>query len=261
MTEPEKPSSGTKPVAGNFPDELEELVRAEESDPFRVLGPHWVERDGKQALAIRAFHPDARELTVVWGDGKNRYPAAQIHPAGVFEAAIPASAIGLAGGEAVAPSAYRLRFRFADGAEFETYDAYAFPPMLTEYDLYLSGEGTHYLKYEKLGAHVREIAGVTRRALRRVGAERDARQRGRRFQFVGRARPPDAQPRAQAASGKCFCPGLAEGALYKFEIRSRVSSELGLEGRSLRLRRRTAAQDRVGGLQHRPLRVERFRVA
>ena len=66
----------------------------------------------------------------------------------------------MSGGEPIAPSAYRLRFRFADGAEFETYDAYAFPPILTDYDLYLSGEGTHYLKYEKLGAHVREIAGV-----------------------------------------------------------------------------------------------------
>ncbi len=37
-----------------------------------------------------------------------------------------------------------------------------FPPLLTDYDLYLSGEGTDYLKYEKLGAHVREVAGRAR---------------------------------------------------------------------------------------------------
>ena len=53
-----------------------------------------------------------------------------------------------------------MQFRFADGNTWEGYDPYAFPPLLTEYDLYLSGEGTHYLKYEKQGAHVREINGV-----------------------------------------------------------------------------------------------------
>ncbi len=57
-------------------------------------------------------------------------------------------------------NAYRIEFHFADGNTLETLDPYAFPPLLTDYDLYLSGEGTHYQKYEKLGAHVRELAGV-----------------------------------------------------------------------------------------------------
>ena len=32
--------------------------------------------------------------------------------------------------------------------------------VLTDFDLHLIGEGTHYKNYEKLGAHVLEINGV-----------------------------------------------------------------------------------------------------
>ena len=31
---------------------------------------------------------------------------------------------------------------------------------VTEYDMYLFGEGTHYDIYEKMGAHVAEVDGV-----------------------------------------------------------------------------------------------------
>lgn len=37
---------------------------------------------------------------------------------------------------------------------------YPFPQILTDFDLHLIGEGTHYKKYEKLGAHLREVNGV-----------------------------------------------------------------------------------------------------
>ena len=65
----------------------------------------------------------------------------------------------VSGGE-VAPCAYKVRLRFGDDNVTEGFDPYAFPALLTDYDLHLIGEGTHYLKYEKLGAHVREVAGM-----------------------------------------------------------------------------------------------------
>ena len=37
----------------------------------------------------------------------------------------------------------------------------SFPPMLTELDLHLFNEGSHDRIYEKLGAHLRTIDGVT----------------------------------------------------------------------------------------------------
>ena len=46
--------------------------------------------------------------------------------------------------------------------------------------------------YEMLGATPREMDGVAGTALRRLGAERVARQRGRRLQPLGRPPPPDA---------------------------------------------------------------------
>jgi 1,4-alpha-glucan branching enzyme len=41
------------------------------------------------------------------------------------------------------------------------HDPYSFPPMLSDYDLHLLAEGTHWRSYERLGAHVRTIDGVT----------------------------------------------------------------------------------------------------
>jgi 1,4-alpha-glucan branching enzyme len=41
------------------------------------------------------------------------------------------------------------------------HDPYAFPPMLTDYDIYLMGQGQHWRSYERLGAHLRTVDGVT----------------------------------------------------------------------------------------------------
>ena len=35
-----------------------------------------------------------------------------------------------------------------------------FPPLLTDYDLYLLGEGRHWGSYSKLGAQLRTVDGV-----------------------------------------------------------------------------------------------------
>jgi 1,4-alpha-glucan branching enzyme len=213
-------------------EDYDDLLAARESDPFRLLGPHWIEREGEKALAIRSLRPDASGLSIAWtrtgAAGAAIFPAAEIDPVGLFEAVIPATTLGLTGGEAISPTDYRLRFLFPDGATFETYDAYAFPPILTEYDLYLLGEGTHYLNYEKLGAHLREIGGVS-------GVEYAVwAPNAKRVSVVGNFNSWDgrvAPMRSRGASGiwEIFLPGLAEGELYKFEIFSRVGEHLGLK--------------------------------
>ena len=227
-------------------DQFDALIAARESDPFHLLGPHWIERGGQKVLAIRSLRPDARELSLVWGKGaaETTYAAAKIDPIGLFEATLPAAALKMSGDEPIAPIDYRLRFGFPDGAGYETYDAYAFPPILTEYDLYLSGEGTHYLNYEKLGAHVREHAGVS-------GVEFAVwAPNAKRVSVVGVFNNWDgrvAPMRSRGASGiwEIFLPGLAEGALYKFEIFSRAGDHLGLKsdpyGFASELRPKTAS--------------------
>jgi 1,4-alpha-glucan branching enzyme len=212
----------------DFRDALESIVHAESSNPFEILGPHWVEREGKPALAIRGFHPGAAEMGVLWSGSSKTHPAARIHPDGLFEAILSPGALELQGGEAVAPSAYRLRFRLGDGTTVETFDPYAFPPLLSDYDLYLFGEGTHYLNYEKLGAHVREVAGI-RGVHFGVWAPN-----AKRVSVVGDFNSWDGRTHAmrnRGASGiwEIFLPELGEGTFYKFEILSRVGSYLGLK--------------------------------
>ena len=75
-------------------------------------------------------------------------PLQRIHAEGFFEAVFP-------GEQAVFP--YRLRAEYAGLRRFE--DPYRFPPVLSDFDLYLLAEGTRHKTYEKLGAHVMEIAG------------------------------------------------------------------------------------------------------
>src|SRR5438445_395231 len=67
----------------------------------------------------------------------------QVHPAGVFVAAMP---------ERRDPFRYRLRAQWGNHwHEFD--DIYRFPPVLGELDLHLLVEGNHLASYQKLGAH------------------------------------------------------------------------------------------------------------
>jgi 1,4-alpha-glucan branching enzyme len=223
-TRDSKSEAAVKPL-DTRQSEIERIVRAESSDPFHFLGPHWLDRDGKRVLAIRAYHPAATEMAVEWlGNSPKQHTAMgaeKIHPDGVFEAVVQNNVSQLRDNQEIEAASYRLYFRFPDGNTRDTLDAYAFPPLLTDYDLYLSGEGTHYQKYEKLGAHVREMAGV--RGVHfgvwapnavRVSVVGD-------FNFWdGRVHP--MRLRGETGIWELFIPGLDEGTLYKFEIKSRA---------------------------------------
>jgi 1,4-alpha-glucan branching enzyme len=194
--------------------ELKLLLRGEHSDPFHLLGPRLVEAAGERLLVVCTFQPQAREVRVVVA-GREPVPAACLHPDGFFRAVVPAPA-------ELVPSGYRLRIVRSDGAVEERHDPYAFPPLLSEYDLYLIGEGTHYQTYEKLGAHVREMAGV-RGVHFAVWAPNALRVSvvGDFNRWDGRAH----SMRSRGASGiwELFIPGLDTGLIYKFEIRSRFA--------------------------------------
>ena len=219
--------SRSNAVHDPFHEEVETLIRGEHSDPFQVLGPHREERNGRAALVIRALHPGAVEVVIVETANGIFHPAEKIHPDGLFEAILPADTLRNSQGQ-VDPASYQLRLRFADGNTQTMYDPYAFPALLTDYDLYLLGEGTDYLNYEKLGAHVRVVAGVK-------GVDFAVwAPNARRISIVGdfnlwdgRLRP----MRSRGGSGvwELFIPGLDEGALYKLEILSRAGNHLALK--------------------------------
>ena len=76
------------------------------------------------------------------------------------------------------PFAYRLIVADAEGNEYELEDPFRFRQwLMTDFDIYLHGEGNFFDSYTKFGAQLREIQGVHGREFRRVGAQCAARER------------------------------------------------------------------------------------
>jgi 1,4-alpha-glucan branching enzyme len=126
-----------------LPAEAYAIVEGRHADPFHYLGPH----DEGGRTVVRAFLPDAAMVEAVAEHGAVG-PLARIHDAGLFAGALPNGA-----------GRYQLRARFGDHV-VELQDPYRFPPVLTDYDLYLLGEGTQQRLYDKVGAHPVELDGV-----------------------------------------------------------------------------------------------------
>jgi 1,4-alpha-glucan branching enzyme len=196
------------------PTDAQLLLRAEHGDPFAYLGPHAIERDGRRRYAVRVVQPHAADVTVLIAG--REISAERIEAGGVFEALLPAEIE-----QRPAARDYRLRVRWYDGNVNVVADPYAFPPLLPEFDLHLIGEGTHYQLYECLGAHVREIEGV-RGVQFAVWAPNAARVSvvGNFNTWDGRVHP--MRSRGNSGVWEIFLPDLADGEVYKFEIRSRM---------------------------------------
>src|SRR6516225_6159172 len=202
------------------------VIEGRHSDPFRYLGPH-AEADG---AVVRVFFPNADAITVV--DHQARLSnLSRIHDAGLF-----------AGRLADGLSHYRLRVRFADHV-VELEDPYRFPPVLSDFDLYLLAEGTHLQLYDKLGAHPLNVEGVTGVAFAVFAPN------ARRVSVVGDFNVWDGRRHAMRVRGngfwEIFVPGARAGDKYKYEIVSEHGELLPLKsdpvGFSAELRPLTAS--------------------
>lgn len=117
------------------------------------------------------------------------------------------------------PGAYSLRIKLWSGQEAVIEDPYRFPPLLSDFDIYLHAEGTHYEAYNFLGAHRTTSLGVAgiRFAVWAPNAEA--------VYLVGDFNEWDTRrtPMRPRAGGiwEIFIPGLKEGSTYKYFIRSR----------------------------------------
>lgn len=186
------------------------IVKAEHWDPFVVLGVHEMESAGKKAIVVRAFLPDADEAWVIDVNEEKTYKMEKINKAGFFEKKFE---------DRKDFFRYKLRIKTFDGRTSEFYDPYSFLPVLSDFDLYLIGEGSHYKNYEKLGSHVMEINGI-KGVHFAVWAPN-----AKRVSIVGDFNNWDGrrhQIRVLGSSGiwELFIPGLNEGEIYKFEIKS-----------------------------------------
>jgi len=190
--------------------EIEAITGGYHGDPFRILGPHAVTTAaGEQLWEVRAFLPHGQQAELVTAAGV--HPMDQVHGHGVYTARL-----------AEHPGAYRLRVTLWDGSVEEFDDPYRFGPLLTDFELHLHGEGTHYESYNSLGAHLLEAEGATgvRFAVWAPNAET--------VSVVGGFNDWDTRRHPMRCRNggvwELFIPGLAEGTAYKYQVRSRFNA-------------------------------------
>ena len=136
-----------------------------------------------------------------------------LHETGLYSLVTP-----LDGDES--PPSYHLTIHFVSGVSLETRDPYALLPVLSEYDLYLLGEGKDLKLYDKLGSHPCTHQGVEG-VLFAVWAPS-----ARRVSVVGNFNGWDdrVSPMRMRPNGvwELFWPGLHVGEYYKYAILSWV---------------------------------------
>ncbi len=98
------------------------------------------------------------------------------------------------------------------------------PSVFSEFDLYLFGQGKHYYLYEKMGAHIRTVNGVTgvnfavwAPSARTVSVIGD-------FNNWDRSAHPLTLRHAELGVWEGFVPAIPRGSLYKFALYSRNNS-------------------------------------
>jgi 1,4-alpha-glucan branching enzyme len=155
---------------------------------------------------VLAFHPEASAVTLLVRQG-GPIPMESLGN-GLWVADAPGMPSG---------TPYRLRFRFADGNDWERDDPYRFLPTLGELDLHLIGEGSHERLWKVLGAHPRTHQGTAGVAFAVWAPNaRSVRVVGDFDRWDGRLFP----MRSLGASGvwELFVPGIGHGELYKYEV-------------------------------------------
>jgi 1,4-alpha-glucan branching enzyme len=192
---------------------LDAVAFGTSADPFSILGRHETTVQGRPAVVVRTMQPGAAAVELIRLRDGHAVRMERRHDDGLFEITIP-----LDGGDPHA-FAYRLRIVEPDGRAREIEDPYRFGRVLTEFDLHLLSEGTHYRAWDKLGPHRVTVDGVTgiHFAVWAPNAQRVS-VIGDFNRWDGRVHP----MRHLGPSGiwEIFLPDLTDGACYKFEIRT-----------------------------------------
>jgi 1,4-alpha-glucan branching enzyme len=186
------------------------VIEGRHADPFRYLGPH-LEGD---VPVVRVFLPDAERVAIVDEQG-HESDLQRIHDIGLFEGR-------LANGS----PRYRVRASYGE-RQVEIEDPYRFPPILSDLDLYLLGEGTHMQLYDKLGARPMMLDGVAGVAFAVFAPA------AKRVSVVGDFNLWDGRRHAMRVRGngfwEIFVPEAKSGDKYKYEL-------IGLDGYLLPLK-------------------------
>jgi 1,4-alpha-glucan branching enzyme len=186
------------------PRELESLLSLRHRDPHSILGAHHSDR----GVIVRTYRPGA-EKVVLLVDGEPPREMAERPERGLFE-------IGV--GEFPSISGCRFEVHYSDKNVVTIRQPYSFPPTLGDLDLHLWAEQKHARIWDKLGAHARDLEGVSGVSFAvwapnavGVSVVGDFNRWDGRLHLM----------RMLGGSGvwEIFVPDIAAGTLYKYELR------------------------------------------
>lgn len=195
------------------PTLLEEMETGVLNAPQDLLGMHFYE--GIQLFVVR--RPKAQNVWITNVKGDKAYEMEELDTElGLFGLEIKAKTKQL--------KKYRVRVQYSSDDVIEIDDPYCFEPGMTDFDCYIFGEGKNYKIFDKLGAHVETIDGVT--GTRFAVWAPDARS----VSVVGSFNMWDGRLHTMRLLGptgiyELFIPGVNEGGIYKYQITTR-SGEL-----------------------------------
>ncbi|MBI1977708.1 MAG: 1,4-alpha-glucan branching protein GlgB [Candidatus Omnitrophica bacterium] len=212
---PKGPSVHTKALDAFGPRWVEKVIGLYEDRPFQILGPHYFQKE--KCVVINAIFPRAAEAWVSLGNGSaDKVPMRRVHPRGFFQAVFQNQAH-------VFP--YQLGFKDSSGYAAESEDPYATVTAISNYDLYLISEGSHFRIYDKLGAHLRTWHGISgvHFAVWAPNAKAVGVVGNFNHWYVS------AHPMTRVGDSgiwALFIPGLKEGEVYKYAIRSWADDDI-----------------------------------
>ena len=185
-------------------EEIQAIVRGHHGQPFKVLGP----QDVEESILYRTFQPYAESVSLTISGNETPVAMDKVDPDGLFELTV----------EGGRPDSYVYHIKGFDGHVWDVIDPYQFPLQITDTDLYLYGEGTHYRTYQSMGAHPITVDGVegVHFAIWAPNAVRVS-ILGEFNQWDGRHHP--MQNLGSSGLWELFMPQLTVGDLYKFEVK------------------------------------------
>ncbi len=194
--------------------DLSSLENCESIDPFHLLGYHHVVVNKQTIGIIRVFNPQFRQVEIVWEGGSTA--CENVSGTGCFEALFP---------NRLEFFPYRIRAVYHDNREIEYEDPYAILPVLSDYDIYLIGKGTHYQIWKKLGANSIEHMGM--RGVHFAVWAPNAKGLAVIGDFNG-WNPRSLLMRRLTTAGvwELFVPGLEAGQHYKFMIHASTGAKV-----------------------------------
>ncbi|WP_022881075.1 1,4-alpha-glucan branching protein GlgB [Gryllotalpicola ginsengisoli] len=191
---------------------LAAVAEGRHHEPHAILGQHPLASGevGDPVTVIRALRPLAESVSAVLASGARLALAHVGH--GIWQGV---SITGM--------TDYVIEARYADGSVYTADDPYRFSPTLGEADTWLIQQGRHEQLWNALGAHVREHWGVSAPVSGVAFAVWAPNATAVRV--VGDFNGWDGTMHAMRSMGpsgvwELFVPGLGEGALYKYDLRT-----------------------------------------